>query len=217
MEVLFLNGPVQNGAFDFQDKPGKAVGIRIAAALNSILDVGPAPHLWNTVTLEGDLRHRRSTVSPQVSRREFETDLISSKYPPESRSATAVATDTDAEVQQLALEMIERRLRAGLLRISAEAVPTCRDCGHMTGHGASQCKACGGLRIRLLTSRHLVAENPEGALALGRADIHASQRRQPLHLQSTSSFRASCSTLALASMSPYSLWPDAQKHGKQSC
>lgn len=57
----------------------------------------------------------------------------------------------------------------------------------MTGHGAGDCKACGCPRISLSTSKHLVAEHPEGQPALDRADIHASRRRQPLHLQSTSS------------------------------
>lgn len=186
MHIQFLNGPVQNGVFDFHNKPGKAVGARIAAALNSILGRGPAPHLWNTVTLDGDLRHRRASVSVRSARSEFEADLISAKYSTGCLPPAGVVTDADAEVEQLALEMIDRRLRTGLLRISREAVPTCQVCGHMAGHGARECKVCGGLRISLLTSRHLVADHPEGHPALDRADIHADHRRQPLHLRSTS-------------------------------
>lgn len=63
MHPVFFNGPVQNGPFTFQDKPGKAVGIRIAAALNAILETPPVPHLWNTVTLAGDLRHREHAAA----------------------------------------------------------------------------------------------------------------------------------------------------------
>lgn len=39
MRHLFLNGPAQNGPFTFDNRPGKAVGIRLAAALNAILDL----------------------------------------------------------------------------------------------------------------------------------------------------------------------------------
>ncbi|MDY0816839.1 hypothetical protein SM793_36250, partial [Kitasatospora purpeofusca] len=80
MRHLFLNGPVQNGPFTFDTRPGKAVGIRLAAALNAILGLPPAPHLWNTVTLAGDLRHRQAD-GPKIPRRRFEADLIAGKYP----------------------------------------------------------------------------------------------------------------------------------------
>ena len=43
--MLFVNGPVQNGGFTFAERPGKAGGIRIAAALNQLLGNPAAPHL----------------------------------------------------------------------------------------------------------------------------------------------------------------------------
>ncbi|MEV7471748.1 hypothetical protein AB0O20_35420 [Streptomyces kronopolitis] len=61
--TLFLNGPVQNGTFTFAGRPGKAAGIRLAEALNLLVDMQPAPHLWNTVTLDGDLRHRTAAAT----------------------------------------------------------------------------------------------------------------------------------------------------------
>jgi hypothetical protein len=185
MHLMFLNGPLQNGVFSFQSRPGKAVGIRIAAALNAILGTEPVPHLWNTVRLEGDLLHRRSSVTADIPRLQFEADLIAAKYPSGSLPVAGIVADADAEVAQLALEMIESRLHAGLLRIKREAVQTCWTCGHMIGVGAHACKACGGLQIRAQTSLHLVAEMAQGTLVLDRSDIHASHRRQPLHLRGT--------------------------------
>lgn len=164
---LFLNGPVQNGPFTFQDKPGKAVGIRLAAALNAILDTQPTPHLWNTVTLEGDSRHRAIHDGP-LTRAAFETRLIATKYAPGPQPAAGTMTDADPEVAALSLEMIEDNLRAGTLVISRETVPTCRSCGHMTGRGGRACKACGSTETRDRTTRHLVAE-----LAPAPARLHA--------------------------------------------
>jgi hypothetical protein len=69
-DVLYINGPVQNGPFTLVERPGKAAGIRAAEALNTLLSTGPAPHLWNTVTLAGDLRHRDApTGTPSAGRR----------------------------------------------------------------------------------------------------------------------------------------------------
>ncbi|WP_030240879.1 hypothetical protein [Streptomyces sp. NRRL S-350] len=184
MRHLFLNGPVQNGPFTFATGPGKAVGIRLAAALNAILGLPPAPHLWNTVTLAGDLRHRQAD-GPKIPRQRFEADLIAAKYPPGQFPAGGIMTDTDAEVTNLALEMIENNLRAGTLTISRETVPTCRACGHMTGTGSHPCNACGSTDTWERTGLHLVAELAKDRPVLDRSDIHASHRQQPKHLQHT--------------------------------
>ncbi|GAA2815897.1 hypothetical protein [Kribbella solani] len=182
---VFLNGPVQNGSFDFQGRPGKAVGIRIAATLNDILGHRPVPHLWNTVTLAGDLRHRRMAAAATTRRRDLEADLIAAKYLPSAPPVGGVVTDADAEVAQLALAMIEEQLRRGDLRLSRETVRTCRECGHLTGAGGHACRACGSLRIGAKSALHLVAEAGDSRAVLDRSNIHAAHRRQPLHLQRT--------------------------------
>ncbi|MGW2542179.1 hypothetical protein ACWC5I_15245 [Kitasatospora sp. NPDC001574] len=184
MRHLFLNGPVQNGPFTFATRPGKAVGIRLAAALNAILGLPPAPHLWNTVTLAGDLRHRQAE-GPTIPRQRFEADLIAAKYASGQSPVGGIMTDTDAEVANLALEMIENNLRAGTLTISRETVPTCRACGHMTGAGGHPCNACGSTDTEDRTGCHLVAELAKDRPVLDRSDIHASHRQQPKHLQHT--------------------------------
>lgn len=184
MRHLFLNGPVQNGPFTFATRPGKAVGIRLAAALNAILGLPPAPHLWNTVTLAGDLRHREAD-GPKISRQRFEAGLIADKYLPGQSPVGGIMTDTDAEVAGLALEMIEINLRAGTLTISRETLPTCRACGHMTGTGGHPCNACGSTETRERTSLHVVAGLAKDRPVLDRSDIHASHRQQPKHLQHT--------------------------------
>ncbi|MGK4581628.1 hypothetical protein [Kitasatospora sp. HPMI-4] len=184
MRHLFLNGPVQNGPFTFDTRPGKAVGIRLAAALNAILGLPPAPHLWNTVTLAGDLRHRQAE-GPKIPRQRFEADLITDKYPPGQFPVGGIMTDTDAEVANLALEMIENNLRAGTLGISRETVPTCRSCGHMTGTGSHRCNTCGSTDTEDRPGLHLVAELAKDRPVLDRSDIHASHRQQPKHLQHT--------------------------------
>ncbi|MDH6109660.1 hypothetical protein P3T36_000431 [Kitasatospora sp. MAP12-15] len=183
---LFLNGPVQNGPFTFETRPGKAVGIRLAAALNAITGAPPVPHLWNTVTLAGDLRHRHAS-GRQLPREMFEADLIAAKYPPGQSPAAGIMTDAEIEVAELALEMIEHNLRAGTLMISRETVPTCRACGHMTGSNNHPCKACGSTDSEDRTGLHLVAELAKGRPVLDRSDIHASHRQRPKHLQNTAS------------------------------
>ncbi|MGF1430667.1 hypothetical protein [Kitasatospora sp. LaBMicrA B282] len=184
MRHLFLNGPVQNGPFTFDTHPGKAVGIRLAAALNAILGLPPAPHVWNTVTLAGDLRHRQA-AGPMIPRQRFEADLIAAKYTSGQSPVAGILTDTDAEVANLAQEMIENNLRAGTLTISRETVPTCRACGHMTGTGNHPCNACGSTDTEGRTGHHLVAELAKDRPALDRSDIHASHRKRPKHLQHT--------------------------------
>ncbi|MFE7591926.1 hypothetical protein ACFU6K_21210 [Kitasatospora sp. NPDC057512] len=184
MRHLFLNGPVQNGPFTFDTRPGKAVGIHLAAALNAILGSPPAPHLWNTVTLAGDLRHREA-AGPRIPRQRFDADLIEAKYSHGRSPASGITTDADAEVAALALEMIETNLREGTLTISPETVPVCRTCGHMTGSGSHPCKACGGTDTLNRTGHHLVAEPTKDRPVLDRSDIHANHRQQPRHLLHT--------------------------------
>ena len=184
MRHLFLNGPVQNGPFTFQSKPGKAVGIRLAAALNAIIGAPTAPHLWNTVTLAGDLRYRQLNDTT-LTREAFEADLITAKYPPDPPPAAGVVTDTSSEVAELAMEMIEANLRTGALTISRETVPTCRACGHMTGSGSRPCNACGSTDAQDRTGLYLVAHLAKDRPVLDRSDIHASHRQQPKHLQNT--------------------------------
>ncbi|MFF7587227.1 hypothetical protein ACFZCK_06990 [Kitasatospora purpeofusca] len=184
MRHLFLNGPVQNGPFTLATRPGKAVGIRLAAALNAILGSPPAPHLWNTVTLAGDLRHRQAE-GPRIPRQRFEAGLIADKYTSGRSPVGGIMTDTDAEVAGLALEMIENNLRAGTLTISRETVPTCRTCGHMTGTGGHPCNACGSTDTWERSGLHLVAGLAKDRPVLDRSDIHASHRQQPKHLQNT--------------------------------
>ncbi|MFF4323823.1 hypothetical protein [Streptomyces sp. NPDC001568] len=82
MNVLYFNGPVQNGSFSIAERPGKAAGIRAAEALNSVLGAEPVPHLWNTVTLAGDLRHRDAPDRDTLGRQEREERAIAAKYAP---------------------------------------------------------------------------------------------------------------------------------------
>lgn len=181
--VLFLNGPVQNGDFTFHDAPGKAVGIRLASALNEIQGHTAAPHLWNTVTLSGDIRHRsQRRVSSPLSRVAFEHTRLMGKYgavPPPS----SVITDADPEVGTLALTMIEEQLTDGTLRIGDATLQECSACGHTVGLGAKRCTSCASGRLRTRTSRNLIKENvPEGSL-LPPELLHMSNRRRPRHLE----------------------------------
>lgn len=181
---LFFNGPVQNGGFTFADKPGKAVGIRIAEALNRILGAPAVPHLWNTVTLAGDLRYRQHIAAGQapVSREDFESSVIAATYGAGPQPAAGTATDADNAVADLAMAMIASRLSAGTLKVSRETVQECTRCGHMTGAADHPCKACGHTISRTRTARHLVAERRPGEPVLDFARIHSRKRRPPRHL-----------------------------------
>lgn len=182
---LFFNSPVQNGDFTFAGKPGKAVGIRIAEALNHLLGAQPVPHLWNTVRLAGDLRYRRhaATGFDSASREGFEAAAIAAKYGTGSQPAAGTVTDADPLVAQLAVEMIECRLSAGVLKISSETVQICAHCAHMTSSGGHPCRACGHTVSHAHTARHLVAERDRAAPLLDFAHLYARHRRAPLHLQ----------------------------------
>lgn len=182
MQPLFFNGPVQNGLFAFHTRPGKAVGIRLASALNTILGSRSTPHLWNTSTLTADLRFRNLPERRHTCRASFEAAQIATKYPSGKLPAAGTVTDCDAEVTELALKMIEHRLRAGTLLMSRERVHLCKECDHLTGWHSHCCKMCGSTVTRVQTDTHLVAHRLAGHAVLSRSDIHASHRRYPQHL-----------------------------------
>lgn len=182
MTVLYINGPVQNGPFTLAERPGKAAGIRAAEALNALLGTGPVPHLWNTVTLAGDLRHRDAPNREAVGRQEREERGITAKYAPDGAPAGGVLTDTAPVVAALALEMTERLLRQGALAVVPATVRLCARCGHMTGSVAHDCRACGHQGSRPHTRRLLVWDRPPGAPVLERDDFHAHRARPPHHL-----------------------------------
>lgn len=182
MNVLYLNGPVQNGPFAIAERPGKAAGIRAADALNTLLEAGPAPHLWNTVTLAGDLRHRDAPDRDTVVRQEREERAIAAKYAPGTAPAGGVLTDTAPVVAILALEMTERLLQDGVLTVTPVAVHLCTNCGHMTGTVAHACRACGRQGSRPHTRKLLVWDRLPGTPVLARDDFHAYRARPPGHL-----------------------------------
>ncbi|MGP3990881.1 hypothetical protein [Streptomyces sp. 3N207] len=184
MNVLYLNGPVQNGHFTFAERPGKAAGIRAADALNTLLEAGPAPHLWNTATLAGDLRHRDAPDRDTIGRQEREERAIAAKYVPGAAPAGGVLMDTAPVVSALALEMTERLLQDGVLTLTPVAVRLCTRCGHMTGTVPRACRACGHPGSHPHTRRLLVWDRPPGTPVLARDDVHAYRAKPPGHLLS---------------------------------
>ncbi|MFD5572771.1 hypothetical protein [Streptomyces cadmiisoli] len=182
MSVLYINGPVQNGLFTIAGQPGKAVGIRAAEALNTLLGAGPVPHLWNTVTLAGDLRHRDSPDRDTINRQQREAHAIATKYTPGTAPAGGILTDTAPVVAALALEMTERLLRERALAVATGRVHLCARCGHMTGTVAHTCRMCGHHVSRPHTRRLLVWDRPSGTPVLARDDFHAHRARTPGHL-----------------------------------
>lgn len=153
MRQLFVNGPIQNGEFNFDTRPGAAAGLHIADTFNELASGETAPDLWNTVTLKGDLLF--ADAGTDQDRAAFEAGRITRKYRESSLRENAFMTDADPEVADLALELVDHGLRKNTLRISDEVVRVCRGCAHMVG-GAAACKACGGEDIATETQRHLV-------------------------------------------------------------
>ncbi|MFH8294948.1 hypothetical protein [Streptomyces sp. NPDC018059] len=181
MSVLYVNGPVQNGDFTLAERPGKAAGIRAAAALNALLGVRPVPHLWNTVTLSGDQRHR--AAAGPIGRQQREEQAIAAKYAPGEQPRAGVLTDTAPPVAALALETVGRLLADGTLALAPVEVRLCAGCGHMTGVVAHQaCRACGSEQTRPAKRRLLVFDRPEGQPVLERDDFLAAGARTPSHL-----------------------------------
>ena len=173
MDLLFVNGPVHNGPFTFKDSPGKAVGLLIAEALNSLLGNPTVRHLWNCATLANDLRHR--SLNPLLPREEFEADQIRRKYHGSAWQyhEVEIATDADAEVCALALDIITDRLSAKAMEITYQTVHTCIRCGHMGGLiPPSECAVCGSERFRSERQRHLVVRRPINRPVLEQADLY---------------------------------------------
>ncbi|MEJ8653597.1 hypothetical protein WKI65_37535 [Streptomyces sp. MS1.AVA.3] len=180
--TLFLNGPVQNGPFTLADRPGKAAGIRLAEALNQLTGAPPAPHLWNTVTLDGDIRHR-TAAAQALSRGQWERRQLTEKYAPGPTPAAGILTDTAPQVAALALRVCEELLANGTLALAPVQVRLCLGCDHMTGEADHACRACTtGAGTRPATRRLLVHDRPEGRPVLERADFHATRASTPAHL-----------------------------------
>lgn len=181
--TLFFNGPVQNGTFTLADRPGKAAGIRLAEALNQLIDAPPTPHLWNTVTLDGDVRHRTAANTATTSRPEREHQTIAAKYGPNAPPAAGVLTDTAPKVAAMALRLCEELLADGTLTLTPVTVRLCRACGHLTGEIAHSCQACNSSAgTRPATRRLLIHDRPANQPVLETADFHAARSSTPRHL-----------------------------------
>ncbi|WDZ88916.1 hypothetical protein [Nocardiopsis sp. HUAS JQ3] len=178
--ILFLNGPVQNGDFTFRDAPGKAVGVHLAEVLDDTLGLRRPPHLWNTVTLSGDLRHGRDR-SP-AERVELERRALLHKYGSDLPSPAKILTDADPVVAALALDMIDAGLSQGSLRIERTALQECVSCGHMVGPVADRCTACEGARLRTRRAWHLVHDLVGKGSSLSEV-LHGHHRKRPRHLE----------------------------------
>ncbi|MFE3719248.1 hypothetical protein [Streptomyces cyaneofuscatus] len=183
MDIVYVNGPVQNGDFSFAERPGKAVGIRIAEALNRLLGLAPVPHLWNTATLAGDVRHRGAADHDTVGREQREARALAAKYAPGPVPGSGLLTDTGPAVVSLALEMVQGLLADGTLAVREMAVRLCVRCGHMTGRGtAERCRSCGNGVTRGAHRALLVFDRAEHRAVLERADFHGAGARTPVHL-----------------------------------
>ncbi|TDQ52886.1 hypothetical protein [Actinorugispora endophytica] len=181
MDLAFVNGPIQNGPFTFQNAPGKAVGLLIAEALNDLLENPPARHLWNCVLLANDLRHR--PLRGSITRAEFEADQIRRKYrfSPWAGTAVRTATDVDPAVCSLALDLIREGLATGSLEIAREKIRICARCGHMAGAVAPPaCGGCGGGRFHAESQRHLIATRLGGKPVLNAADLYGGNNTKHL-------------------------------------
>ncbi|MFD7124739.1 MULTISPECIES: hypothetical protein [Streptomyces] len=181
--IAYFNGPVQNGDFTFAERPGKAAGMRLAEALNALLGLAPVPHLWNTVTLAGDVRHRRAADRATVGRQQREKEAIVAKYAPGPAPAGGLRTDTDHQVACLAREMARGLLADGTLTVRDLPVRLCTRCGHMAGAGtAGDCRSCGHGSSRVARRSLLVFDRAAHGPILGRDDVHATGARVPSHL-----------------------------------
>ncbi|GAA4115459.1 hypothetical protein [Streptomyces hundungensis] len=182
-DVVYFNGPVQNGDFTLAERPGKAAGIRLAEALNALLGLAPVPHLWNTVTLAGDVRHRCAADRDTVGRQQREERTLAAKYAPGPPPAAGLLTDTDPQVIALAMTRVQALLADGTLAVQDLPVGLCARCGHMAGTGtAGDCRACGHRTIRPARRALLVFDRPAHGPVLERDDFHASGARTPDHL-----------------------------------
>ncbi|MFH9264666.1 hypothetical protein ACH4KN_10455 [Streptomyces sp. NPDC017546] len=181
--VVYFNGPVQNGDFTFAERPGKAAGIRVAEALNALLGLVPVPHLWNTVTLAGDVRHRCAADRDTVGRQQREQEALLAKYAPGPMPTGGLRTDADHQVAGLALDMTRNLLADGTLTVRDLPVRLCTRCGYMAGGGATgECRSCGHGGGRVTRRPLLVFDRTAYGPVLGRDDVHAAGARTPSHL-----------------------------------
>ncbi|MFF3825531.1 hypothetical protein ACFYXN_16940 [Streptomyces griseus] len=181
--IAYFNGPVQNGDFTLAERPGKATGMRLAEALNALLGRVPVPHLWNTVTLTGDVRQRRAADRTTVDRMQREKEKLVAKYAPGPTPACRLRTDTDHQVVRLAGEMTRGLLADGTLTVRDLPVRLCTRCGHMAGAGtAGDCRSCGHGGSRVARRSLLVFDRTAHGPVLGRDDVHATGARVPSHL-----------------------------------
>ncbi|WP_234466930.1 MULTISPECIES: hypothetical protein [unclassified Streptomyces] len=181
--IVYFNGPVQNGDFTSAERPGKAAGIRLAEALNGLLGLDAVPHLWNTVTLAGDLRHRRAAARDTVGRQQREQEALAAKYAPGRTPRGGLRTDADHQVACLAREMTRGLLADGTLTVRDLPVRLCTRCGYMAGAGtARDCRSCGHGGARVARRPLLVFDRTEHGPVLGRDDVHAAGARLPSHL-----------------------------------
>ncbi|MFD5878484.1 hypothetical protein [Streptomyces yangpuensis] len=180
--VLYVNGPVQNGDWTLAERPGKGAGIQLAEALNALLGAASVPHLWNCVTLAGDVRHRQAVGRDGANRARREEAAVAAKYAPGMLPTAGVLTDFSPAVTSLALEVTETLLADGTLAIRRRPVLLCARCGHMAGAGAQRCRSCGhesfGRAVRAL----LVYEHAAHGPVLEAGDFHGAYARTPAHL-----------------------------------
>jgi hypothetical protein len=185
MPPVFCNGPIQNGDFTFGTRPGKAVGLRAATILNRILGTPGMPHLWNTVTLHADLRHLHAGHE-YSTRRGHDLALVAEKYSGIDLPFPSIVTDADKDVADFALNVIERFLHGGTLRIARTTVWACFSCGHMAGAFPTICRACGGQHPHQLAAPHLVT----GDLSIRPGHLSermfSHRRKSPRHLDEIS-------------------------------
>ncbi|WP_244229933.1 hypothetical protein [Kitasatospora albolonga] len=159
------------------------MGIRIAESLNRLLGLDPVPHLWNTVALAGDVRHRDAADRDVIGRQERERRALVAKYAPGPVPGSGLLTDTAPAVVSLALEMIHTLLADGALAVREMAVRLCVRCGHMTGTAAAHsCHSCGKSVTRCARRALLVFDRVEHRPVLQRGDFHAAGARTPAHL-----------------------------------
>ncbi|MBV2355989.1 hypothetical protein KUM39_16675 [Streptomyces sp. J2-1] len=182
-DVVYFNGPVQNGDFTFAERPGKAAGIRLAEALNALLGLAPVPHLWNTVTLAGDVRHRLAADRDTVGRTQREEQTLQAKYAPSPPPTAGLFTDNDPRVAALALTMTRSLLADGTLTVHDLPVRLCARCAHMAGTSvAGDCRSCGHHVLRAVRRELLVLDRGAHGPLLERDDLHAVGARTPAHL-----------------------------------
>ncbi|MGW1997591.1 VWA domain-containing protein [Embleya sp. NPDC001921] len=137
MSVVFFNGPVQNGDFTFADRLGKAVGIRIAEALNTVLGTPPVPHLWNTTTLASAWKVRAvgQGYSNDLAGMAIDFGIVVDDPGPQSASVVGPPADTAGARAVVSLDKI-RSAAPGLVDLYTTAAQCLREKGISHQRGA---------------------------------------------------------------------------------